>query len=285
MITDTELSVRHAISDDRTSLANILHFEPYVHRHLDWRPPLDWLGYEPYLVLEKEGRLLAALACPPDPPGIAWIRVFACLSRFPAREAWDLLWQQAASDLKQIEVGTVAAIPLQQWFRSLMLEKQFKLEHNVVSLAWQDKELDDQAENGEIQIRQMNGADLEQVREIDSQAFGPIWRNSLETLRLAYQQAIYATVVDGPDELLGYQISTPSPLGAHLARLAVVPDAQRQGIGFALVRDVQRRLKHGTSFRLTVNTQDVNKTSLALYHKADFIETGETFPVYLYELS
>jgi ribosomal protein S18 acetylase RimI-like enzyme len=284
MVTNTKLSVRHATSDDRTSLANILHFEPYVHRHLDWRPPLDWLGYEPYVVLEREGRIIAALACPPDPPGIAWIRVFACNSRFPARDAWDLLWKEAARYLKRIKVDAVAAIPLQQWFRSLMLEKQFKLEHSVVSLMWQEQELDDLAVNGSVDIRQMKKTDLEQVQEVDNQAFGPIWRNSLESLRLAYEQAVYATVVDGAEGLLGYQISTPSPLGAHLARLAVPPEAQRQGIGFALVRDVQRRLRQANSFRLTVNTQDVNKTSLSLYHKAGFVETGETFPVYLYEL-
>lgn len=284
MITNTELSVRHATSSDRTSLANMLHFEPYVHRHLDWRPPLDWLGYQPYMVLEQEGRLLAALACPPDPPGIAWIRVFACRSRFPARQAWDALWHEAANYLKHIQVDAVAVIPLQQWFRSLMLEKRFVLEHNVVALSWQDEEIPDGAVSDSIKIRQMNELDLEQVQHVDCQAFGPIWRNSLESLRLAFHQSVYATVVDGAEELLAYQLSTPSPLGAHLARLAVLPSVQRQGIGLALVQDVQRRLKRGKSFRLTVNTQDVNQTSLALYHKAGFVETGESFPVYLYKL-
>jgi ribosomal protein S18 acetylase RimI-like enzyme len=36
--------------------------------------------------------------------------------------------------------------------------------------------------------------------------------------------------------------------------------------------------------RLTVNTQDDNVISLALYQKTGFIRTGEQFPVFVYEL-
>ena len=49
MVALLQLPVRTARPDDRQALANLIHFEVYVHRHLDWRHPLDWLGCQPYL--------------------------------------------------------------------------------------------------------------------------------------------------------------------------------------------------------------------------------------------
>ena len=82
------------------------------------------------------------------------------------------------------------------------------------------------------------------------------------------------------------QSATPSPpaLGAHLARLAVRKEAQGQGIGRALLTDLFIQMRKRGLERLTVNTQDDNVTSLALYQKTGFIRTVEQFPVFVYEL-
>jgi hypothetical protein len=50
------ITIRQATEDDRQKLAMLVHFEVYVHRHLDWRPPLDWLGSQPYLLQKKMAR-------------------------------------------------------------------------------------------------------------------------------------------------------------------------------------------------------------------------------------
>ena len=59
-------------------MSNLIHFGAYVHRHLDWRSPLDWIGTPPYEGLEINNRLISILACAPDIPGVSWIRAFAC---------------------------------------------------------------------------------------------------------------------------------------------------------------------------------------------------------------
>src|SRR3990170_910727 len=93
------LSLRPAMEEDRSRLTILLHFETYVHRHLDWRQPLDWLGQDPYFVLETGERLSAALACQPDPPGVAWVRIFAVATRLDPAEAWTNLWPPARNSL------------------------------------------------------------------------------------------------------------------------------------------------------------------------------------------
>src|SRR3989304_2504962 len=106
--------VRSATNEDRQSLANLIHYEVYVHRHLDWRPPIDWVGRQPCLVAERNGHLIAALICPPDPPEVAWIRLFAVSQDAALEEAWNILWVRALNQLNELACPPIAAIALRQ---------------------------------------------------------------------------------------------------------------------------------------------------------------------------
>jgi ribosomal-protein-alanine N-acetyltransferase len=118
--------------------------------------------------------------------------------------------------------------------------------------------------------------------EIDNAAFGLDWKNSLEALELAYQQSSLARVAESGNEIVGYQYSTASSMGGHLARLAVKPSNQGRGIGYLLVYDVLEQFKRQGVMHITVNTQQKNSASLALYAKAGFYVTGESYRVYQY---
>ncbi len=121
--------------------------------------------------------------------------------------------------------------------------------------------------------------------EVDAAAFEPLWQNSLPALSKAFSQAIYASVAENESGFVGYQLSTGNPFGAHLARLAVRPEAQGHGIASALISDLMTHVCHDESLsRITVNTQSDNGTSLALYEKIGFRRTGEQYPVYIYRM-
>src|SRR5688572_11274044 len=127
-------SIRPAVSGDQQQIANLLYFEEHVHRHLDWRAPLDWLGSSHYWVLEEKGHILAALACPQDPPGIAWIRLFTHASPLTGPEAWSPLWEAARAGIAAVGGATVAAIVLHGWFESLLRSSGFKLHQKIILL-------------------------------------------------------------------------------------------------------------------------------------------------------
>jgi len=279
MIRESQTVIRAIQGQDRTHLANLIHFGTYVHRHLDWRPPLGWIGHQPFNALEKNGKLIAALACPPDPPKIAWVRVFVCNSHYSQKEAWQMLWPKTEAQLRQMEVERLAAIPLQKWMRELIIDHGFVHSHNVISLAWETQEKNN-VHQSPINIREMTPADLPQVLEVDSLAFDPLWQNSYPLLELAFESACLATVAYDNHGITGYQITNPTQYGAHLGRLAVHPKAQRQGIGFALIQNLQRFCSQAQLGRISVNTQHTNSKSLALYHKAGFTETKEAYPVF-----
>jgi len=177
MMAKADLRIRSAVLADQRALANLIHFSAHVHRHLDWRNPLDWVGSAPFLVAERRGELVCALACPPDPPCIAWLRLFADSGKVPLGEAWQLLWQAARAELARRGNFTMAAILLQEWLRALLEGASFTSRQEIVMLER------DQMPSAEVMlppgvsIRKMIAADLPVVARVDAAAFEPIWQN------------------------------------------------------------------------------------------------------------
>ncbi len=278
-----QLSVRAATQEDRQSLANLIHFETRVHRHLDWRGPLDWLGFSPYLILEQRNKIIATLACPSDPDHIAWIRLFAVAQGQSIKQAWEVLWPEAKMILeKSPGIEKVASLPLQTWFVELLQVTAFTEIDQVVMLSCDLDALRLQPVSHEVMVRLMNFDDIFAVERVDHAAFEPIWHNSLSSLQLAYSQASLATVAEIQGDIVGYQISTATPLGAHLSRLAVLPEYQNRSIGYCLLRDLLLYYKARGALKMTVNTQKTNSASLHLYQKVGFRLTGEQYPVYVH---
>lgn len=283
MVTKLKHSIRQANSSDQKQLANLIHFGTLVHRHLDWRPPLEWIGHDPFLVLEEDNRLVAALACPPDPPSVVWIRLFVAYDEENLVVSWSQLWSQALEMISPDPDLQVAAIPLQNWFQRLLKASQFQTTTDVVMLIWDNGKIPPEQPSPEISIRPMTIDDLSQIEVLDKTAFGSLWHNSQTSLEYAFEQAAFATIADIDGDIVGYQISTSMQMGGHLARLATHPQYQRQGIGYAILRDLMVQFKQRGAMRITVNTQEDNLASIALYENAGFTHTGETYPVYQYQ--
>jgi ribosomal protein S18 acetylase RimI-like enzyme len=280
MMDEIDFKIHTALPADRSRLANLIHFGTYTHQHLDWKPPLDWIGSKPYLVIEQGGDIAATLACPPELPEIAWIRLFAVSSLIDVRDAWNLLWSAAAKEIVQIGKIHVAAISLQSWFNNLLEASEFDYTDDVVILMWERSMPLPKPSPTNIDIRPMLPEDLDLITEIDHDAFETVWKNSAESLALAFEQASQASVAELGDEMVGYQYSTSSMMGGHLARLAVKKKMQGKGIGYLLVHQLLSQFSRQGVQHVTVNTQKNNTASLGLYAKAGFNLTGESYRVY-----
>jgi ribosomal protein S18 acetylase RimI-like enzyme len=271
--------VRPADRNDREQVSSLILLESHVHKHLDWKTPLDWLGRPPFMVLQEGGRLSAALACPPDPPSIAWLRLFVFASHLNGLETWRMLWPAAMQRLEAQGGGTAAAIVTHPWLEPILLEDGFEPVNHIVLLEMNSQSAPQPQPTADWLIRPMVPGDLPRVVDLDAAAFDPLWRNSLEGLASAFNQACYASVAEDESGLSGYQLSTGGAFGTHLARLAVQPAAQGRGLGAALVHDLIAHIPRDRESRLTVNTQADNKASHALYERLGFRRTGERFPV------
>ena len=265
-------------------LAILLILLPYA---LDWRSPLEWLGAPFYWALDEGGQIMAALACPTERDGIAWVRLFVYMGRWSAESAWNMLWSTAKQEIAQAGGAKVAAIAIQPWFQELLAASGFENSQQIVMLEWRGfaSQLSASHEASGIHIRKMIEADLPEVEKTDAASFDPLWQNPLETLQRAFAQALYATVAENERGIIGYQLSTGGGQRAHLARLAVHPTVQGKGAGRALLSDLFAYLRYAGISRLSVNTQSDNQVSLSLYQRMGFVRTGEQYPVYTFDIS
>lgn len=279
--------IRPAGLGDHQQLSNLIFFETRLHRHLDWRSPLEWLGAPFYWVLDEGRQITAALACPEEIPGIAWVRLFVHAGRWSAENAWSRLWSAARSEIAESGGTRVAAIAIQPWFQNILAESGFENRQQIVLLEWRGFPGQPAVaqETSGIRIRKMTDEDLPEVEKTDAASFDPLWHNPLETLRRAFAQAYYATVAENENGVIGYQLSTGGGHRAHLARLAVHPAVQGKGAGRALLSDLFSYLTYSGIPRLSVNTQSDNKVSLSLYQRMGFALTGEEYPVYTFDIA
>lgn len=276
--------VRPADLNDHQRLSNLIFFESRSHRHLDWRSPLEWLGDKYFWAVDEGAQITAALACPEETDGIAWVRLFVYAGYWSVDNAWTVLWNAARNDIARAGGAKVAAIVQHSWFQKVLELNGFENRQNIVMLDWSYQPWAQREADG-VRIRKMTEADLPSVTFVDGESFDPLWHNSRETLRRALSQSMYAMVAEDERGVVGYQMTTGSGTRAHLARLAVHPSVQGCGVGRALLGNLFEQLVQNGYLKLSVNTQSDNQPSLNLYQKMGFVRTGEAYPVYTFEVS
>jgi ribosomal-protein-alanine N-acetyltransferase len=277
-------SVRQASKRDKGIVSTLLNTAEKKHQHLDWREPSDILEDSPFLLSFSENNLTACMACPPEIPRNAWMRIFAIQDHGSIQTAWDHLWTAVREQLEQYKLETLAVLALPRWLEDLLTNANFIETNSVIFYEWNSGELPTKA-GASGTLRGMRLEDLEAIFKLDTRAFRRLWQNSRVELREALKQSTLATAFERDGRILGYQFSTASAWGGHLARLAVEPEYQGQGIGTALVIDLLRSLSRRGFQRITVNTQGDNVMSHRLYRRLGFKETGDRYPVYEYMFS
>jgi ribosomal protein S18 acetylase RimI-like enzyme len=265
-------------------LANFLNQNIKTHRHLDWFSSLEWIGSQPYLVSLQDDLIRAALCAAPENKASAWVRLYGVSKRLDEARPWEQMLPMVVSKLQEMDVKRLAALALHPWFEALLVNSDFSNRQNIVVMEWQGKFPSVARRNTDIGIRMMQFQDLTEVERIDRAAFPSLWQNSPAGLSKAFSQPGISTVAVKEGKIVGYQISTSMTIYGHLARLAVDPAYQRQGIAFALVYDLLKQFEHRGFWRVTVNTQSDNRASLKLYKKFNFRRTSEEIKVYSLDL-
>lgn len=244
--------------------------------------PLEWLEFHPFWIIEEARRLTSILAIPAEPPHIAWVRLFASVTPQNLHQNWRALFESCLAELPPRSQTTIAALGLSAWFTGLLTDVGFLHHQNVVTLQWDGNLPPARPLADEITFRMMTPLDLPAVYQIDSLSFEPLWQNSLDEVQRSFSQAGYCTIAEKEGQVMGYQISTLKPGHLHLTRLAVHPLLQRLSIGYGIVYHLLSFCSQQAINQVTVNTQDSNRSSLALYRKFNFSLTGDDFPVFIY---
>ena len=270
---------RTAGENDSEILRDLLTSARWTHQHLDWVHPIDLLGESPFLFAIYRRKLSGCLACPPDPPTVAWLRLFCASGERSPKDVWDFLWPHSLEQTRAMGATTAAALLTVDWLPPLLQASGFEHTNDVIFLEWEEispPPIPPHTGN----LRSMKLEDIPLLASVDQRAFDPIWAYSDNLIRIAFDQAALATVIEFEGVPVAYQITTVSWHGAHIARLAVDPDWQEQGMGKALVAHTVRKFNQHRSTRVTVNTQVDNSRSQHLYRSLGFRPDGSLHPFF-----
>ena len=271
--------IRQAVQSDTSAIAGFLSHAAYIHRHLDWQGVLEWIPYQPFLILQNENRLHGLLVCPPDLEKISWIRCFACSQYNELSQSWNSLLNEVCH-FSPFSGTSLYSVGLNDWFAQLLKNSGFENFQNIVVLLWKPRPLDNHHFTDSWWIRPMETSDLPQVALLDHIAFESMWVNPADKINLAYTQSEHASVAELDGRIIGYEMTTANHFSAHLARIAVHPDFRQKHIGARLIIEMIKYFKRKGIDQISVNTQSSNTSSLALYTSLGFELTGESFPVF-----
>lgn len=275
-------TLRQADWQDAIHIQKVLNGEVLIHRYLDWRDPLYWLGHQPFFMLEEKHELRAVMASPADPPGIAWVRLFACSWNYSLSLAWRILLDQTKAYYSALPIPTHGYIlALEDWMDALLRQMGFQIHQEIIVLQRDlPASIEVTSPTEGVSIRPMVAADMDRIANIDAACFEALWVYSVNTLKLAFEQSSIALIAEMASLPVGYLLGTVIANTAHLARIAVKPEVTRHHIASRLIQHMFRTVSAMNIPNVTLNTQSDNQASLALYDTMGFRKTGETFNVY-----
>lgn len=244
---------------------------------------IDWLPRQPFWIAEKNGYIAAVLALPPDPPEVAWLRVFACSAHYRPSEMFDRLFERASDQLRAAgKCPITPSLAMHPWYDQILRNQRFYHHQDIIVYSWDRQPIPKRPQPEGLTLRPLLPSDLPAVLDLDHACFENIWQFSMGSLEHAYELASYATVGEVDGRLIAYQLSTENPLSAHLARIAVHPSMQGRHIAFAVLRDLAEHYVEEGIWQVTLNTQSTNRASQALYESFGFQLTEEHYPVLMY---
>ncbi len=272
---------------DRREVLTLLARAECAHTHLDWYDTEDWLNTAGALIYcaRRGGHLIGVLGIGEPMSGAAWVRIAAFESAQESIPLFDQLWQRALPDLRSARVLQVAVLLVHEWLLDCIRPLAFRRFDQVITLRRDARPLPHYTAQG-ISLLPSTPGDLDKVIAIDQSTFSAPWQMSADEIRRAERLASSLTLATLPDgRAVAFQLSTLYFDGAHLARLAVLPEVQGRGIGRALVSDLIHRFARRSVYTITVNTQESNAQSRHIYGQLGFERTGYDLPVYVIDLA
>lgn len=265
----------------------------YTHVHLDWRDFDDWFK-DPDLnawVVRKDnitnamiGATIQPVVAPEETYPIAWLRFMLPYAPFGNDPALHVLWHALKEDLANSGIREVATLIIEPWVEPYFKEWGFSPLNSVISLRRDHPSATAYPLADHYTLRIVKQDDIPAISRLDSRAFEGVWQYSQETLAFAWDETYLFTMIEAGEQVVAYQMSTLEDGNGHLARLAVDPSVQGQGLGKAIVGQALYQLEQVGLSSITVNTQGDNIRSQKLYERFGFKLSGSEIPIWTLSL-
>lgn len=266
------LHVRPAVSADGAAIRRLLAraVRPFV-RFGRWE---EYLGAETFLLALADGQPVGALLALPDDGPVAWVRLGILLPEIPVGLWLDATLPRLEPPLRALDALMLAWTDGGGWLEGALRARGFRPLARLVTLIKDDRGLPPMPPGRPCTVRPATAGDIPALACLDHAAFPPPWWFSAATLERVRQETSCFLVAERDGLLIGYAEARSAEHGAHIGRLAVAPPFQRQGVGSFLLRAVLARLWEQGVRKVTLNTQEDNRSSRRLYDRFGFRPVG-----------
>ena len=271
----TRLQITPYERQHRSALLDLTFYSQWTHKHLDWYSTGQWLDDERgYVFLAWHGgELVGYIGLSLPIKGCSWIRLLGIRDgRMPGQIVGEL-WERAESQGASLGISNVAVLMVTNWLPTYFRRLGFSTTDDIITMSHIGNRLP-AAPNSSARVRPAETDDIARIAEIDRLSFSPHWRMSFSDFQQALRISPVATVAVWRSRVVGYQLSTIHNEGGHLARLAVDPSHQRQGIASLLMHRLLDDLQRNRVESITVNTQLSNVPSQHLYQRYGYFRNG-----------
>lgn len=122
-------------------------------------------------------------------------------------------------------------------------------------------------------IRNMQLSDANEIARLEEEAFSDAWteKGILDTF---HQQQAFVVVGEMDDKVVGYCIMYYVLDEGEIARIAVDDNCKRQGVGRAILNQVECICKEKGITRILLDVRESNGAARAFYRNYGFVEDG-----------
>jgi ribosomal protein S18 acetylase RimI-like enzyme len=133
-----------------------------------------------------------------------------------------------------------------------------------------------------LDIQPLKEGQIESLVRLVEPGFPPAWRLNKTNLYRAVESSSIKLAAMVNQRAVGYILAQYEDDSIHVARLAIAPEFQQQGIGSILMNELEQIGKNLNGSEYTLNTYSGNTSAIQFYEKLGFIITNQSFPVYGY---
>ena len=216
----------------------------------------------------------------------AWATLRGCalLGGWRADEGLPALWEPVAAALSRRRVQSVVHIAAAEWLHAPLQRLGFQIS-DTLEVLQRGVGIDHASDGvGPATLRSARPDDIPALQAVDSAAFAPPWRATAADLTGLLVMSSYVVVAEMEGQVMGYAVSDVRGEFGVLARLAVQPTAQGQGLGRQLLTDALRFCRRSGARSVSLNTNASNQASQRLYAQQGFRLLGKRTPVMTFRL-
>ena len=159
------------------------------------------------------------------------------------------------------------------YYREGKFETAAEHKPDYLRISQAERERAEKEKNAKPEVRVMTIEDGAAVAEMEHQSFSDAWSEKavLETLR---QPTALCLVAEKAGRRVGYLLAYQAADEIEIARVAVVEEVKRQGVGTALMKKLQEEGTQRKAGKILLDVREKNHIAQAFYEKTGFKKDG-----------